>query len=87
MKLLKILLIFYFLISCDTTSYNNQCDNCNGGKINDYLFKKVTLEDLTTNLLEIAPSISIDQCIRYKINDNLFEDAIIVDDCCCTVFR
>ena len=85
MKRLRIsfLITFYCLISCSMSSENIECNNCNDEIINDYLFKKVTLDDLITNLLEVNPSISIDQCIKYKIIDNDYENAIIVDDCCC----
>ena len=65
------------------SSENIKCDNCNDEMINDYLFKKVTLDDLITNLLEVNPSISINQCIKYKIIDSDYENVIIVDDCCC----
>ena len=77
------LIIFYCLSGCSMSSENIECDNCNDEMINDYLFKKVTLDDLITNLLEVNPSINIDQCIKYKIIDNDYENAIIVDDCCC----
>ena len=82
----KSLFIFLFFISCSAPSNNNDCNDCGEGMIDGYLYKKVTLDDITASLLEIEPSIIIDQCIRYKTDGDEFIDASIVDECCCTIY-
>jgi|TARA_B100002019_G_scaffold81307_1_gene70208 hypothetical protein len=54
--------------------------------VDGYLYKNVMVEDITTSLLEIDSSIGLDQCIRYKTDGTDFTDAIVVDDCCCTIY-
>tara|TARA_B100001250_G_scaffold192447_1_gene165431 strand:- start:1255 stop:1551 length:297 start_codon:yes stop_codon:yes gene_type:complete len=80
------LVIFLIFISCSAPSNNNECNDCGGGMIDGYLYKKVTLDDITASLIEIEPSIIIDQCIRYKMDEVEFMEASIVDECCCTIY-
>ena len=80
------LVIFLFFISCSAPSNNNECNDCGGGMIDGYLYKKVTLDDITASLIEIEPSIIIDQCIRYKMDEVEFMEASIVDECCCAIY-
>jgi len=82
----RYLVILCFFIACNAPSNNAECNDCGGGIIDGYLYKKVTLEDITTSLIDIEPSINIDQCIRYKMDGIDFTEATIVDDCCCTIY-
>lgn len=82
----RYLVILCFFIACNAPSNNTECNDCGGGIIDGYLYKKVTLEDITTSLIDIEPSINIDQCIRYKMDGIDFTEATIVDDCCCTIY-
>ena len=83
---LCLFLFFFILIGCDTTASNSQCTDCGEGLVDGYLYKNVMVEDITTSLLEIDSSIGLDQCIRYKTDGTDFTDAIVVDDCCCTIY-
>ena len=51
-----------------------------------YLFKEITLQDIT-KLNEIAITTEIGNCIRFKMDDENFESAEIVEDCCCNLFN
>ena len=83
-----ILYIFlsFILIGCGTATNNSECGDCGEGLVDGYLYKNVMVEDITTSLLEIDSSIGLDQCIRYKTDGTDFTDAIVVDDCCCTIY-
>ena len=83
-----ILYIFlpFILIGCGTATNNSECGDCGEGLVDGYLYKNVMVEDITTSLLEIDSSIGLDQCIRYKTDGIDFTDAIVVDDCCCTIY-
>ncbi len=84
---ITIIMVFFFFIGCNTSSSNNpECNDCGGGLIDGYLYKKVVMDDITSSLLEIDPSISIDECIRYKMDGMDFTEVETVDDCCCTIF-
>lgn len=84
---ITIIMVFFFFIGCNTSSSNNpECNDCGGGFIDGYQYKKVTIDDITSSLLEIDSSISIDECIRYKMDDIDFIEVETVDDCCCTIF-
>ena len=84
---IKIIMVFCIFIGCNTSSSNNpECNDCGGGLIDGYLYKKVTIDDITSSLLEIDPSINIDECIRYKMDGIDFTEVETVDDCCCTIF-
>ena len=80
------LFLFFILIGCDTTTSNSQCTDCGEGLVDGYLYKNVMVEDITTSLLEINSSIGLDECIRYKTDGTDFTDAIVVDDCCCSIY-
>ena len=78
--------LFFILIGCGTTANNSECDDCGEGLVDGYLYKNVMVEDITTSLLEIDSSIGLDECIRYKTDGTEFTDAIVVNDCCCTIY-
>ena len=78
--------LLFVLIGCNSTTNNAQCTDCGEGLADGYLYKNVMVEDITTSLLEIDSSISLDQCIRYKTDGTDFTDAIVVNDCCCTIY-
>ena len=84
--LIKIILLFCFFIGCGTSSNNPECNDCGGGLVDGYLYKKVTMDDITSSLLDIDPSFSMDECIRYKMDGIDFSEAETVDDCCCTIY-
>ena len=52
---------------------------------NGFLYKEVSLEDVA-NLTEIGLSVNIGQCIRFKMDGTEFLDAMIVDECCCSLY-
>ena len=80
------LFLLFVLTGCNNTTNNAQCIDCGEGLVDGYLYKNVMIEDITTGLLEINSSIGLDQCIRYKTDGTDFTDAIVVDDCCCTIY-
>ena len=84
--LISLNLIFFILVGCNTSTSISQCNDCNGGLVNGYLYKIVMVEDITASLLEIDSSIGLDECIRYKTDGEEFIEALVVDDCCCTVY-
>ena len=86
-KLTSLYLFLLFVLSgCNSTTSNAQCTDCGEGLVDGYLYKNVLVEDITTSLLEIDSSIGLDQCIRYKTDGTDFTDAIVVNDCCCTIY-
>ena len=78
--------LFFILIGCGDIANNSECDDCGEGLVDGYLYKNVMVEDITTSLLEIDSSIGLDECIRYKTDGTDFTDAIVVDDCCCSIY-
>ena len=80
------LFLSFILIGCGTTTNNSECADCGEGLVDGYLYKNVMVEDITTSLLEIDSSIGLDECIRYKTDGTDFTDAIVVDDCCCSIY-
>ena len=80
------LFLIFILIGCGTATNNSECADCGEGLVDGYLYKNVMVEDITTSLLEIDSSIGLDQCIRYKTDGTDFTDAIVVNDCCCTIY-
>ena len=50
------------------------CLNCGDGLLDGYLYKKVTLQDIT-ELNKIAITAEIGNCIRFKMDDENFESA------------
>ncbi len=84
MKNILFLICIIFLIQCSNNE--NDCDDCGGGLLDGYLYKEVTIEDIA-ELAEINVSAEIGKCIRFKLEENQFSDAKIVEDCCCAQFN
>jgi len=84
MKNIISILCLIFIIQCSENE--NDCSDCGGGLLDGYLYKEVTIEDIS-NLTEINVSAEIGNCIRFKMTETQFSDAEIVDDCCCVQFR
>ena len=83
---IKVIALLCFFLGCDTSSNTPECNECGGGLIDGYLYKNITIDDITSSLLDIDSSFSIDECIRYKMDGIDFTEAETVDDCCCTIF-
>ena len=62
------------------------CSNSGDGLLDGYLYKEVTLQDIT-ELNEIAITAEIGNCIRFKMDDENFESAEVVKDCYCNLFK
>ena len=86
MKKLKILLLLFFHVGCTSKTDNTDCMDCGGGLLDGYLYKEVTIEDIA-DLAEIDVSVEAGKCIRFKMEENQFSDAKIVEDCCCIQFN
>jgi len=82
MKNLILLSLSLFLINCSDNSNTQDCTDCGGGLLDGYLFKEVTTGDLES-LGQISVNADLGACIRYKLDGEDFEDAVVVDDCCC----
>jgi hypothetical protein len=83
---IKIIALLCVFLGCDTSSNTPECNDCGGGLVDGYLYKKVTIDDITSGLLDIKSSFSIDECIRYRMDGIDFTEAESVDNCCCTIF-
>ncbi|MBT3216182.1 MAG: hypothetical protein HOD97_04110 [Candidatus Marinimicrobia bacterium] len=83
MKNKLILLGAIFFITFSACNEPSSCDDCGGGIIGGYLYKKVTSSDL--GQLGSVEGINLDSCIRYKLSNDDFdaETVTIVPDCCC----
>ncbi len=86
MKRLKVYFILFYYLNCASETSNMDCIDCGGGLLDGYLYKEVTLQDIT-KLNEIAITTEIGNCIRFKMDDENFESAEIVEDCCCNLFN
>ena len=61
------------------------CTNCGGGLVDGYMYKEVSVADLTS--LGAFGYIEVGVCIRYKRDGNgEWETVQVVDDCCCTLY-
>ena len=88
--MIRIAILITALLLCGGSGCNNDdCNDCGGGVINGYMFKRVEQEDLA-QLTPDFPDLQIDACIRFKIdlNNHSFKlgTVTIVDDCCCDVY-
>tara|TARA_B100000029_G_C17547872_1_gene949101 strand:+ start:1662 stop:1958 length:297 start_codon:yes stop_codon:yes gene_type:complete len=86
LSIIRYMFFSFFLFACNTDSNNSECIDCGNGLIDGYFYKKVNSEDIF-NLSQLDISVNIDQCIRYKMDGVEFEDASIVEDCCCTIYN
>ena len=86
MNRLKVYFILFYYLNCASETSNMDCLNCSYGLLDGYLYKEVTLQDIT-KLNEIAITTEIRNCIRFKMNDEDFESAEVVEDCCCNLFK
>ena len=86
MKRLKVYFILFYYLNCASETSNMDCLNCDDGLLDGYLYREVTLQDII-KLNEIAITTEIGNCIRFKMNDEDFESAEVVEDCCCNLFK
>ena len=86
MKRIKVYFILFYCLNCDSGTSNMDCLNCDDGLLDGYLYREVTLQDII-KLNEIAITTEIRNCIRFKMNDEDFESAEVVEDCCCNLFK
>ena len=86
MRKFLFLILCIIIHSCNAGENGTDCFDCDGGIIDGFLYKEVSLGDIAS-LTEIGISANIGQCIRFKMDDSEFLDAIIVDDCCCSIFE
>ena len=84
--LFAIFLVSFLLLNCETSTNNPDCIECGGGLLDGYLYKEVTIEDVA-GLAEINVSVNIGKCIRFKMDGSEFSEAVIVDDCCCSIYE
>ena len=84
--LFAIFLVSFLLLNCETSTNNPDCNECGGGLLDGYLYKEVTIEDVA-GLAEINVSVNIGKCIRFKMDGSEFSEAVIVDDCCCSIYE
>jgi len=85
-SLIFIFLFLWTIYSCSSETINQDCNECGSGLLDGFLYKEVTLEDVAS-LTEIDLSVNIGQCIRFKMDGSEFSEAIIVEDCCCTLYE
>ncbi len=83
-QLLPFIIMTFLFISC--SSDNTECGACGGGLIDGYMYKTVTLDDLT-ELADINVTSDVGACIRVQLDESGFTEATIVDDCCCTEYE
>ena len=86
MKRLKVYFILFYYLNCASETSNMDCFNCGDGLLDGYLYKEVILQDIT-KLNEIAITTEIGNCIRFKMDDENFESAEVVEYCCCNLFN
>mgnify|MGYP004382196877 CR=1 FL=1 len=88
MKHILLSCTFIFLSICGPacSEGNSDCTDCGGGLIDGYLYKEVTVNDIGS-LAEIDISAEVGSCIRFKMDGSDFDNAAIVDDCCCIEFQ
>ena len=78
-------LLLLMIYNCNSGTNTADCNDCGGGLTDGFLYKEVSLEDVV-NLTEIGLSVNIGQCIRFKMDGTEFLDAMIVDECCCSLY-
>ena len=83
---LSCIFIFLSIYGPACSEDNSDCNNCGGGLLDGYLYKEVTIDDIG-KLAEIAPSADAGACIRFKMDDDDFTEAEVVDNCCCIEFQ
>ena len=86
MKRLNIYFILFYFMNCASETSNMDCIDCGDGLLDGYLYKEVTISDIT-KLNEIAITTEIGNCIRFKMDDENFQSAEVVEDCCCNLFN
>ena len=84
--LICIPILLWLIYSCSSGENNTECNECEGGLLDGFLYKEVTLEDIA-NLTEINVTMNIGQCIRFRMDGSEFSEATVVADCCCTVYE
>ena len=85
-QIFKLPFLFLIVINCSGSSTNTSCTECAGGLIDGFLYKQVTVEDLS-GLSEIDIITDIEKCIRFKLDGTEFSEAEVVEDCCCVEFQ
>ena len=85
MKMLRIFFILFFFFSCYSNVDNTDCMDCGGGLLNEFLYKEVVLTDIS-KLNDIGIATNIGNCIRFKMIDDDFDVAEVVENCCCNLF-
>ena len=78
----KILSILFLILTLQCSETENECIDCGGEPIDGYLYKEVTIEDISS-LANINVPTEIGNCIRFKRIETEFLDAKVVDECCC----
>ena len=86
MKRLNIYFILFYFMNCTSETSNMDCIDCGDGLLDGYLYKEVTISDIT-KLNEIAITTEVGNCIRFKMNGENFDSAEVVKDCCCNLFN
>ena len=86
MKRLNIYFILFYFMNCTSETSNMDCIDCGDGLLDGYLYKEVTISDIT-KLNEIAITTEIGNCIRFKMDGENFDSAEVVKDCCCNLFN
>lgn len=84
--LLAISIISFIFFNCEPNTNAPDCNECGGGLLDGYLYKEVTINDIAS-LAEINVSVNIGKCIRFKMDGADFSEAVIVDDCCCSIYE
>ena len=86
MKRLNLYFILFYFMNCASETSNLDCIDCGDGLLDGYLYKEVTISDIT-KLNEIAITTEIGNCIRFKMDGENFDSAEVVKDCCCNLFN
>jgi len=80
----KVLMIFCLLIiSCGGDGTASDCTDCGGGLVDGFLYKEVTSDDLSSLSQINVDALALGTCIRFKLDEEDFSEATVVDDCCC----
>jgi hypothetical protein len=85
-RILILYFLLFFLIGCGDSSSDSSCTECGGGLLDGYLYKEVTVDDIA-GLTNINVTAEIGKCIRFKLDGEDFNDAEVVDDCCCVEYQ
>ena len=86
-RILILYFLLFFLIGCGDSSSDSSCTECGGGLLDGYLYKEVTTVDDIASLTNINVTAEIGKCIRFKLDGEDFNDAEVVDDCCCVEYQ